>query len=381
MKIKYVLLTSFFITNQAIFSRIFKWFSPKNVAKNILLSSQIDNELPFIDKYTMAWYVVAESKQIKIDQPYKVTVWDKNFVIWKSKEDIYHALEDVCPHKGAALSIGTIHNDCIVCPYHGYEFSNTGNLTLVPGINFQPYSQQNVPKFSVVEKHGWIYLNTYEIPWFSTQTQLDILNDNIFVEPEAKNNKMSSVLLNKIFNTYPRVVSENSLDIMHIAYVHTFGNKAKPAPTYEDPPKEISQGHWRTSYAYTSGKDSMVSKIFKMKKIDIENEFALPHTTIARIKFGDGMVNTIVTAACPINENTTKLFVKSYRNFFNGPLFDVMFKNMMEDTLNQDKAVIESISLNNVDGKFNMKYDKLQNTYKTLYKKHVKNNTNANIPL
>jgi hypothetical protein len=64
------------------------------------------------------------------------------------------------------------------------------------------------------------------------------------------------------------------------------------------PYKQIAPGHWKTSYIYESGKKSMVYKIFNIHKIDIDNEFSLPHTTIARVKFGDGFVNTVVTAAC-----------------------------------------------------------------------------------
>jgi len=407
--IQYVLITLFFIpSNSFLFSRFFtpfrikttqnnrsnyqklsssnlhkekekwyKWLLPKQVASRILHEHPAKpiTEQMCIDKYNMGWYVVAEAKEITANKPYKITVWEKDYVIWKSSDHTYHALSDICPHKGAALSVGTIVNDRVMCPYHGYEFSHTGNLTIVPGICFQPMPQQNVPRFSVVEKQGWIYLNTFEIPWFTTQSQLDKLNKYIFVEPEANNNTMSVILLNQMFYSYPRIVSENSLDIMHIAYVHTFGNKDKPAPSYENPPKQVSPGHWRTSYLYESGKESMVSKIFKIKKIDIENEFALPHTTVARIIFGDGFINTIVTAACPINNKTTKLFVKNYRNFFRGPMFDHMFRNMMQDTLNQDKSVIESIKIENIDGKFNMRYDKLQNTYKTFYKKYVRNIT------
>lgn len=386
----YVILSNILITNMNAISikKIFKFISPIHIAKRIL-GSQIQNEksienkngiekenkneLTPIEKYNMGWYVVADATSIKTNQPYKITVWNKDYVIWKTPDNIYHALEDVCSHKGAALSIGTLHKNRIVCPYHGYEFSHTGNLTIVPGICFQPSSQQNIARFSVVEKHGWIYLNTFEIPWFATHSQINELNQHIFVEPEANDESMSAIYINQQFYTYPRVVSENSLDIMHIAYVHTFGNKDRPAPTYEDPPKQLESGHWRTSYGYESGKDSMISKIFKLKKIDIENEFALPHTTVARVKFGEGLINTIITAACPINETTTMLFVKSYRNFFTGPIFDYIFTRLMDDTLKQDKAIIETIKRDNADGKFNMKYDKLQNTYKTLYKKHVKN--------
>jgi hypothetical protein len=64
--------------------------------------------------------------------------------------------------------------------------------------------------------------------------------------------------------------------------------------------------------------------------------------------------------------------VKTYRNFFREPIFDGWFRGLMKDTLNQDKVVIESIKNENMDGKFNMKFDKLQNTYKTLYKKYIR---------
>jgi hypothetical protein len=44
----------------------------------------------------------------------------------------------------------------------------------------------------------------------------------------------------------------------------------------------------------------------------------------------------------------------------------------MMHTLNEDKSIIETITIENMEGKFNMKYDKLQNTYKTLYKQYIK---------
>jgi len=372
MKLFQLLVINTFINNTISISLIKPVINFFRRIKPRQSNNHVKQEISPREKYDMSWYVVAEASEIKKNMPFKVTVWDKDYVIWKSSSGAYNALDDICPHKGASLSGGTITNNRIMCPYHGYEFSNTGNLTIVPGICFQKTSQQNAARFSVVEKHGWIYLNTYEIPWFATQMHLDELNKNIFIEPEANDNNMSVIFVNKIFNTFARVVSENSLDIMHIAYVHTFGNKNKPAPSYENPPKEITKGHWRTSYIYESGENSMVSKVFQIKKIDIENEFSLPHTTVARVKFGEGYVNTIITSACPINNGKTRLFVKNYRNFFANPMFDSMFERMMIDTLNQDKGVIESIKIENMDGKFNMKFDKLQNTYKSFYKNHVK---------
>jgi len=49
-----------------------------------------------------------------------------------------------------------------------------------------------------------------------------------------------------------------------------------------------------------------------------------------------------------------------------------MTKNMMYNTMCQDKAIVENIDPRFQDGKYNMKFDKIQNTYKTLYRKFIK---------
>ena len=324
-----------------------------------------------LQKFTTSWYVVGEARTMKPNRPCKITLWSNDYVVWKTENNTYHALQDICPHRGVSLSSGKLENDHLICPYHGYKYDENGILKSVPGMSFQPCEKYNVKRYAIVEKGGWIYMNTYELPSFATNETVSKLSKYILMENEQENRrgKMSCILLSQYFQAHPRIVSENSLDIMHIAYVHTFGNKERPAPTYEDPPKEIRPNHWRTSYVYESGAKSMISKIFNLKKIIIENEFIMPHTTIARIKFGNAYINTIVTSACPINENKTMLYVKNYRNFFSGHMFNTMFHNMMVDTLLQDKGVIETIKNENMDGKYNMKFDKLQNTYTSLYKK------------
>lgn len=370
------IISLYFIVSLESSSSKFSIFNPfikllKPITNSVLISNSVEKiSLTPQERYDLSWYVVSETRDVD-DRPKKVTVWGKDYVLWKTSDNKYKALEDVCSHRGVELSRGCVVDNEIQCPYHGYHFSGTGNLTKVPGLQFIPSPIYNIPRYSLVEKHGWLYLNTNPIPWNVTDSQMDILNNNIFLEPEAIDKNMSVVLLNKDFNTYGRLVSENSLDIMHIGYVHTFGNKERPAPTYEDPPKIVGMFHFKTSYLYQSGKKSMIKKIFKIDKIDVENEFVLPHSTVARVKFGDGLVNTVITSACPINVTSTKLFVKSYRNFFHGFIFDRMFENLMEDTLLQDKNVIEGIDLKNMDGKFNMKYDKLQNVYRTMYKKYI----------
>lgn len=328
------------------------------------------------------WYVIGESKSIRKNMPYKTTVWDNEYVYWKTKSGEFIAMDDRCTHRGAALSGGKITSDnTIMCPYHGYEFNKNGTLEKIPGLDFKNTPCHNVNSYSVVEKNGWLYLNT--IPRFNGT---DFNRSEIFVEPEAGDPDYSTIFIKSDFNAYARVVSENSLDVMHIGFVHTFGNRDSPSPVKESPPKQVDKDpfHYQTKYDYISGKDSLVKRIYDLPTLSIENEFILPHTTIARVKFGK-FVSTVMTFATPINETNTKLYVKTYRNFWRGEdsnpfaywidlIGNRMTEKMMTATVNQDKCVIENIPMKYIDGKFNMKFDKLQNVYRSMYKKFIRGN-------
>jgi len=347
-------------------------------------------------KYNLNWYVIGEKKNFKNNRIYKIRIWDNDYVLWKNDTN-YYAMDNYCSHRGASLSLGKIANNNIMCPYHGYEFNYNGKLCKVPGLNFVNTDVHNQNVYEVIEKNGWVYFNTVDKILYNkmndeliskinskTNTLKQLNKINIYEEPESFDDNFRSIFIN--FNTYGRIVSENSLDVMHIGFVHTFGNSENPAPIYEKPPYLVGDYpyHYKTEYYYESGKDSIARKVFGIKRLTIENEFILPHTTIARVIFGN-LTSTVITSTLPINNTNSNLYVKTYRNFWNNNnLFyggiinyfgDVATTIMMKNTVLQDKDIIENIKLSNMDGKYNMKYDKLQNVYRTLYKQLIKNIT------
>jgi phenylpropionate dioxygenase-like ring-hydroxylating dioxygenase large terminal subunit len=326
------------------------------------------NRLTEQDKYDLQWYVIGTKTDFVINKPTKVTIWNKNYVVWRNENNTYSALDDVCTHKGASLSCGKINNDNVVCPYHGYEFNENGTLIKVPGICFQHSPIQDLSKFDIVEKNGWVYLNTYSDIARKNNNGGDLI-ENIFVEEEVEKND-SVVFLNMDFKCYSRILSENSLDVMHIGFVHTFGNTKRPNPVENHPPKLVGPNHYKTSYMYEAGQQSVARKVFGVKDLIVENEFILPHTTVARVIFGE-YTSTVITFALPISEKKSRLFVKTYRNFWTNKVGDALTENMMYSTMLQDKAIVENIDIRFMEGKFNMKFDKLQNTYKTFYKKLI----------
>ena len=99
--------------------------------KNVIQSSTSSSFDSF--DYSAHWYPVIWSQDVPLNQPIRVTLFDVDYVLAKtsvqssssSKEGVFYAMLDECPHKKVALSEGRI-TDCgtsdkryIQCSYHG----------------------------------------------------------------------------------------------------------------------------------------------------------------------------------------------------------------------------------------------------------------------
>jgi hypothetical protein len=174
--------------------------------------------------------------------------------------------------------------------------------------------------------------------------------------------------------------------------VHTFGNKKSPNPLHNSKvlKMEDNENHYKIIYEYMAGENSLVNKIYKFDNITVENEYVLPHSTVARVKFGN-LTSTIITHALPVSKFKTILFVKAYRSYWsfdlnntqNHNIFypflylinefgDKITHNTMYSTLKQDKAIVDNIDKTDyisMHGKFSIVYDMFSNHYKNNYKK------------
>jgi phenylpropionate dioxygenase-like ring-hydroxylating dioxygenase large terminal subunit len=334
----------------------------------------------------LTWYAIGLPEDFN-NIPQKITIRDVNYIIWKN-DYVYYGLKDVCSHQGSSFQGGYIINDTINCPYHGYVFNGTcGELIKIPDINNNKNKCYNVKSFKVVEKNDIVYINTIPI---TLENYYIIDPKYIWVEPESTNPVQKAVILTEIFEHYAKFVTVNSLDICHIGFVHTFGNRNNPNPVSNTRIQKCNDSnfHYKISYEYLAGKKSLVSSIYNFSKITVENEYVQPHTTVARVLFGN-FSSTIITIAQPISKFKTKLFVKAYRNYwyFNNStnfleeirniiinkIGDLLTYYTMYETLKQDKNIVDNIDKTNyidMHGQFNTKYDMMSTHYKHNYKKY-----------
>lgn len=84
---------------------------------------------------TAHWYPVCWARDVPLNQPIRVTLFDVDYVLAKtseptgdSKEEVFYAMLDSCPHKKVSLSegritdCGTPDNKYFQCSYHVWTF-------------------------------------------------------------------------------------------------------------------------------------------------------------------------------------------------------------------------------------------------------------------
>jgi phenylpropionate dioxygenase-like ring-hydroxylating dioxygenase large terminal subunit len=341
----------------------------------------------------LTWYPIGFSKDFGM-RPKKVVIRDTNYVVWKDK-NTYYGIRDCCSHQGSSFLLGETCKNIITCPYHGYTFDGSnGDLVQIPKLQLMESNSHNIDCFKVVEKGDMVYFNT--IP-MNDENKNKINESKIFIEPEFFDREQRVVYLSEDFEHYAKFVSINSLDICHIGFVHTFGNKKNPNPIKNSKVIKMDDNdfHYKIIYEYIAGENSLVNKIYKFDNIIVENEYVLPHSTVARVKFGP-MTSTIITHALPISKFKTKLYVKAYRSYWStyhdkntfyffypfealiNTFGDKITYNTMYNTLKQDKSIVDFLDKSNYDsmhGKFSIVYDMFSNHYKCNYKKFYEKNS------
>ena len=297
---------------------------------------------------------------------------DYPICLYRDQNQELVAISDICLHRGAALSYGKLlDNNCLQCPYHGWEYKK-GIVESIPG---DPATKKNfgVPNFEIKEMNNDVYL----CPTFDLNSQSGILSENnIFIPPEANDSNFVRISGRRHIKRTNSLVTENVLDMMHISYVHSFGNQISPVPfeiNYED----LSSFAGKTTFHYTAGPTSMSSLFANVKYVKVENEFHLPDTTVTRV-FAGPIVKTIITHCYPIGKNESILHYDLYRNFLTSPIVDPLFYKQMDITLQEDVNILNGIYDNYIKGFMNTKFDITQLKYREKVKKQFVNEKKYN---
>jgi len=113
----------------------------------------------FPEKLSNCWHPVAYSEEIGGESPFPAKLLGESIVVWREENGQPHAMRDLCIHRGTALSLGHLVDDCIVCPYHGWRYDSTGACVLIPQTaNENVPSKARVDNYHCQERYGLIWV-------------------------------------------------------------------------------------------------------------------------------------------------------------------------------------------------------------------------------
>lgn len=165
------------------------------------------------------WHVAARSKDLPEGGILASQVIGECLVLWRDSGQAI-AWKDLCIHRGAKLSLGSVKNSCLVCPYHGWQYDKSGACVRIPAQSPERAIPGKAHTFTVhvVEKYGAIWVCLGEP--VSSQPQLPILDGadcKIFVSGHPLVAKATRVI-------------ENYLDFAHQPFIHEgyLGDPARP---------------------------------------------------------------------------------------------------------------------------------------------------------
>jgi len=162
------------------------------------------------------WFAVAWSREVVHGKLLARRLMARDVVLWRSQEGL-HCWRDLCVHRGARLSLGTVRvgaesgqSDCVVCPYHAWEYASSGRCVRIPSQpELTPPAKARVETYQVREKYGVVWVAMGEpgadVPAF----------------PLADAPGFRTILAGpyRFRALGPRVI-ENLLDVAHLGFVH-----------------------------------------------------------------------------------------------------------------------------------------------------------------
>ena len=156
-----------------------------------------------------AWYVAATPDEVD-SKPLGRQICGERIAFYRGAEGKVAAVEDFCPHRGAALSLGYVEGGNLVCGYHGLVMGCDGKVVSMPLQRVGGFPC--VKSYPVIEKYGFIWV------WPGNPEKADesLLPELYWAESDewAYGGGLYHI------NCDYRLMIDNLMDLTHETYVH-----------------------------------------------------------------------------------------------------------------------------------------------------------------
>lgn len=282
------------------------------------------------------WYPVIPECMLR-DGPKPFTLLGRDLVLWIDGAGRAAAMDDRCPHRHARLSKGWIAGGQLQCGYHGWTFDGDGRCTRIPQKDDDDPAGISVASLRTARRYGYV--------WVAPEEPLKELPE---VEEDA------DPAFRRIYEFYePWKCSglrlmENSFDNAHFSFVHrnTFGKFDSPSPS------RMNLYPFADGFGFTMDTVVPVKNVpLSMKALNMASAetvrnntgtWWMPFFRKLRMRYPNGLVHTIITAATPISDHSSQIIQIAYRNDTEAEAKAADIIAFDRAVVNEDRDVLES---------------------------------------
>jgi len=131
-------------------------------------------------------------------------------IVYRGKDGAPVVQTAYCPHLGADLSGGDLHEGEVRCPYHHWQFAADGQCSRIPSIDTKPPRVARIFTYPAAEKWGVIWAFNGEEPLYDIPGFLDVADDEMIYRPYHHGYR----------NVEAWLPTSNSFDFQHLVTVH-----------------------------------------------------------------------------------------------------------------------------------------------------------------
>jgi phenylpropionate dioxygenase-like ring-hydroxylating dioxygenase large terminal subunit len=248
------------------------------------------------------WFQIGWSDEIPVGTATPMTYFGQELVAFRSEGGELSVLDAHCRHLGAHLGHESrVVGDCVVCPYHGWQWDLDGANRLIP-YQEQP-SRARLRKWAVVERHGLVFL--WHDPAGGGPREGWVLPDLFTDVPEVPGVEADyhAAFPNAVVDkpdepVHPQLIQENAADCMHFRFAHG-------AP--EDPELlwfEVEGTLWRSKMGFRSPK----TKQLALSLYNVNPSIGLSYAVFD----GASSHYRLILAATPVDEERSHLRVSYF---------------------------------------------------------------------
>lgn len=273
------------------------------------------------EDFAGVWSIVGLTRSFAAGRLHPVSLAGERLVLFRDPEGTLRALIDRCPHRGVALSLGSLRDGCVECPFHGWRFDGEGRCRHVP---WNPDAKrETLGAFAVPvrEAGGLVWVYTGSDPADAPMVPESLLQPGVALCGQSV-----------LWRVHWTRAMENMLDSPHLPFVHrgTIGRALAP----------FVEGRMDTAWEPVDF-GARITNRMEGRSRPGRLDYRFPNAMELHID-PPGRTFRMLAVCHPLDDHSTLMTIYTLRSFARSRLLDPLFRWSNRRIAREDQAVLES---------------------------------------